>query len=102
MGSAGFFGVNSLFKSVLAFEPFNPARGKYSPLFTCIEGMTLRTNFHLKLRFRRAGLESVAAGTGYGGGVILGMNSIFHVSFTSFQGVRRPTFQEIIISRENL
>ena len=102
MGSAGFFGLNSLFKSVLALEPFNPARCIYSPLFTRIKGMTLRTNFHLQLRLGRAGLKSVAAGTGYGGGVILGMNSIFHVSFTSFQGVRRPTLQGIIITRENL
>jgi hypothetical protein len=93
---AGFWD-SLLLDTVLAFEPLNPALRKYRPLFSCVEGVALGTNFHFDLRAGGTGLEGIATGTGHFGGIILGMNILLHNSLSPLsKGSADPRYSSLV------
>ena len=63
---------------IFLVETFNPAGRINDLLFPRHEGMTLGTDFHLDVLFRRAGGNHVSADTGNGRFIIGGMDAFFH------------------------
>jgi hypothetical protein len=59
-------------------ETFDPTGGVHQLLLTGEEGVAAGTNLHLDILRRRAGFYDAAAGTGYRGRFILGMNLCLH------------------------
>ena len=71
-------------------ETADTSTGVHHLLLAGKEGVTLGTNFHADVLLGGAGLDHVAAGTGNGSLLIVGMNALSHVVFTSFTfGMKR-------------
>ena len=65
-------------------ELCNASAGIHQLLLAGEEGVTLGANLHADILLGGAGLDHVAASTGDGGVLVLGMDSFLHVVFTSF------------------
>ncbi len=77
--------MQPLFKLLLVFqvealfEAIHTAAGVHQFLLAGIKWVALVANLHADFRAGALGFKAIATGTGYRGGLVLGMDALFHL-----------------------
>jgi hypothetical protein len=84
---------NELLQVIAAAHPLDSAFGVHDPLLTRVKGVTFAAHFYAQRGPGGAGIKHIAAGTGYRGIIVIGVNICLHcLTYHSFAEFIRDYF----------